>query len=113
MSVQDLAAAAWLWPRKTLSIHDLYLFGANRYNARDGQQHVWASGVFGMFGIYRRQVSAAGGVHTLLSFVLYLYHTRDTTCTTSGGVSRRKHECAEFRRYDTSQCSSAIAHLLY
>jgi hypothetical protein len=78
MSVHHLAAAAWLWPHKTISIHDLYLFRADRYKARDGQQHFWASGVFGMFGIYRRQVSAAGGVHTLLSFVLYciIYATR-------------------------------------
>ena len=84
-----------------------------RPRAGSDMSDVWASGVFGMFGIYRRQVSAAGGVHTLLSFVLYLYHIRDTTCTTSGGVSRRKLECAEFRRYDTSQCSSAIAHPIY
>lgn len=39
----------------------------------------WTSGVLGMFWHIPQAGSAAGGVHTLLSFVLYLYHIRDTT----------------------------------
>ena len=42
---------------------------------------------FWRIGIYRKPGSVAVGVRTLLSIVLYLYHTCDMICTTSGGVS--------------------------
>ena len=78
-----------------------------------GQDHVLASGVFvlrGKFWHIPQAGSAAGGVYTLLSFVLYLYHMRDTTCTTSGGASGREHERAKLHRITMAFVASSNLH---
>jgi hypothetical protein len=54
---------------------------------------------------------AAFTLSSALCYICIIYATRLVQHLEAS--LEEKHECAEFRRYDTPQCPSTIAHLVY